>query len=73
MDDALDNSKPHAGALELIGFVQPLEDTEQLVGVDRVEANPVVFYKIDVHATFQVPADFNAALLFWHGVFYGVG
>src|SRR5581483_7436464 len=41
-DDTLDERQAHAGALVLLGAVQPLEDPEQLVGVLHVEAHPVV-------------------------------
>src|SRR2546422_851232 len=40
--DALHDGETHAGALELLGAVEPLEDLEQLLREPRVEPGPVV-------------------------------
>ena len=45
MNDALDGCEAYAGAFELVSPVQPLEDTEQLVGILHVEADTIVFYE----------------------------
>jgi hypothetical protein len=41
-DDAGGQGQPDAGALVVLGAVQPLEDLEQLVGVPHVEPDAVV-------------------------------
>src|SRR5438874_12336468 len=42
MHDPVDNGQPHAGAVVVLGAMQPLKHAEQLVGVAHVEAGPVV-------------------------------
>src|SRR5262245_31270241 len=48
--DALCDGQAHAGAFEILGAVQPLEDAEQLVGVLHVEAGAIVADKADMCA-----------------------
>ena len=43
--DSLHVRQADAGALELFGAMQPLEDPEQPVGIGHVEANPVVAHE----------------------------
>jgi hypothetical protein len=42
MNDALDGREPYPGAFELVSPMQPLKDTEQLVGILHVETDTVV-------------------------------
>ena len=42
LHDSLDDRQTDAGALELLGAVEPLEDAEQLVGVFHLESRTVV-------------------------------
>jgi hypothetical protein len=42
LDDALDDGQTHAGALEILQAVQPLEHAEQLIGIFHVEAGAIV-------------------------------
>src|SRR5882724_9116578 len=44
----LDDGKAHAGAAELVRTMQPLEHTEQFVGVFHIESHPVVPYRVDI-------------------------
>ena len=46
VDDPLHDGEADAGALIVLGPVQPLEDAEQLVGVAHVEADAVVLDEI---------------------------
>src|SRR5690242_20838900 len=47
LDDALRQGQPDAGALELVGAMQPLKHAEQLVDVAHVEPHPVVPHEVD--------------------------
>lgn len=44
-DDPTDIGQPDAGPLKLIGPMQALENTEELVGILRVKSDPVVLDK----------------------------
>src|SRR5439155_9775416 len=46
VEDPLHRRQADAVALELVGPVQPLERLEQLVGVGRVEPDPVVAHEV---------------------------
>src|SRR5712672_3333515 len=47
LDDAVDDREADAGALELLGAVQPLKGAEELGGVAHVEPRAVVAHGID--------------------------
>ena len=50
VDDSLHCCQTDAASLELIGTVQPLKRSEQLLRVIHVEANAVIADKVDVFA-----------------------
>src|SRR4051794_23729648 len=41
-DDAIDSGEADAGAFELVGTVETLENTEKFIGVFHVETNTVI-------------------------------
>jgi len=47
LHDALHDREPNAGALELFRAMQSLKDAEQLIGVARVKAGPIVLDVVD--------------------------
>jgi hypothetical protein len=48
LDDALDDGKADAGALQFTGPMQPLENSEKLVCILHIEACTVVFHSVEV-------------------------
>ena len=48
--DPLDEREPRALALELVGAVEPLEETEELAGIRHLEADAVVLHRDPVLA-----------------------
>ncbi len=65
-------ARPDAGALELVGTVQALKDSEQLVDVLHVKTRPVVAYEID-GLPLRFTANINNGRIAIAGVFDGVG
>ena len=59
---ALDQRQPHASALEFILAMEPLEYSEELVGVFHVEAGPIVLDRIDDIARYALGENAYARL-----------
>ena len=61
-DDALYNRKPHAGPLEILFAVQSLEDSEEPVGMCRIEPDTVVTHEVDPFGPRTGATDVDLAL-----------
>src|SRR5206468_5282180 len=72
-DDAMHGGQTNAGAFKFLGAVETLEDTEELIGVFHVEANPVVANEDGGLAIGLEGPDFDHRLGPRAGVFDGVG
>src|SRR5687767_15743331 len=59
VDDALYDGQAHAGALIVLGAVQPLEDAEEFIGVLHVKTGAVVFHEIDALPVILPAADLD--------------
>src|SRR2546427_11833582 len=59
LHDPLDDREAHAGAVELLSTVQPLEYPEQFVRVPRVKSRAVVLYVIRRLPAIRSGADFD--------------
>ena len=62
MNDPLDSHEPHAVALEFISHMQPLEWTEQPLGIGHIEAGTVIPDIENRAAVFAHSADFNVGM-----------
>src|SRR6266850_3399376 len=59
IDDALDSSEPASSTLELIGGMQTLKSTEELLRMLHVETNPIVAHEVDVFPGAGKMTDFD--------------
>src|SRR5207244_12907321 len=73
VEDALDQGQAHPGSFKFILAVQPLEDTEELVGVPWIEPDAVVLDVIEALLRVASTADFNPGYLPLPGTCHGVG
>src|SRR5262245_14345641 len=73
VNDSPDVGQADAGAFELIGAVQALEDSKQCVGIAHVEGDPVVANAEDGFLIIRGGADLDFVVRARAGVRQGVG
>src|SRR2546421_5170451 len=73
VDDALRDRQADAGAVIVLGAVQPLEHPKELVGVAHVEADAVVAHKIHGLPALRAPAHGDTRHVAVGGKLEGVG
>ena len=73
LNNALHRGQADAGALEILGAVKPLEDTEQLIGIFHAEADAIVANENSRIPVFFDLADFDDGAGTGTGELKGVG
>src|SRR5882724_12844771 len=73
MHNSLDNGQTHPGSFELLLAVQPLENTEEFIGVFHVKPRAVVFDKINPLIPLLPPTHFDYRLFIRASEFAGIG